>query len=165
LGVCDPPDLLGSGNIPPARKTDPAPFGPRQAWALLVAATRELLWGLPAVSRELNAWRVRAEAIPAEPIREDALDSIEHKRDHAEGAALFWILPNHRDPRLLRLLVAYQTIWDFLDNLSERDTGEANGRQLHLALVEALEPGSPISDYYRHHPWKDDGGYLRTGRS
>jgi cytochrome P450 len=60
------------------------------------------------------------------------------------------------------LLVAYQTIWDFLDNVSERHTGAANARQLHLALREALDPGAAISDYYRHNPWKDDGGYLRA---
>jgi cytochrome P450 len=74
------------------------------------------------------------------------------------------VLPKSRDRRLLRLLVAYQTIWDFLDNVSERgaDAGEVNGRQLHLALSEALDPDAPISDYYRHHPWKDDGGYLRA---
>ena len=144
------------------RKTDPAPLGPRQAWALLAVAVRELLWGLPAVSRELNAWRARAAAIPDLPLREDALDSITHKRDNAEGAGLFWVLPRSRDRQLLRLLVAYQTIWDFLDNLSERETDEANGRQLHSALVEALDPGAPISDYYRHHPWKNDGGYLRA---
>jgi len=95
-------------------------------------------------------------------LREDALDSITHKRDHAEGAALFWVLPRSRDRGLLRLLVAYQTIWDFLDNVSERDTGEANARQLHRALSEALDPEAPISDYYRHHPWRDDGGYLRA---
>ena len=95
-------------------------------------------------------------------MREDALDSITHKRDHAEGAALFWVLPRSRDRGLLRLLVAYQTIWDFLDNVSERDTGEANARQLHRALSEALDPEAPISDYYRHHPWRDDGGYLRA---
>jgi tetraprenyl-beta-curcumene synthase len=162
LGVCDPLDLLRSGNIPSLRKSDPAPLAPRQAWALLSAATRELLWGLPAVSRELRHWRVWAEGIPDRALREDALDSITHKRDHAEGAALFWVLPNRRDRRLLRLLVAYQTIWDFLDNVSERNTDRANGRQLHLALSEALDPEAPISDYYRHHPWKDDGGYLRV---
>jgi cytochrome P450 len=127
---------------------------------LLGAAARELLWGLPAVSRELHRWRVRAEAIPDRTLREDALASITQKRDHAEGAALFSVLPSARDRGLLALLVAYQTIWDFLDNLGERDTGEANARQLHLALSEALDPGAPISDYYRHHPWKDDGGYL-----
>jgi cytochrome P450 len=162
LGVCDPLDLLGSGNIPPLRINDPAPLGPRQAWALLAAAARELLWGLPAVSREIYAWRSRAATIPDTTLREDALESITNKRDHAEGAALFCVLPNRRDRQLLRLLVAYQTIWDFLDNLSERVTGEANARQLHLALSEALDPEAPISDYYRHHPWKDDGGYLRA---
>jgi cytochrome P450 len=58
--------------------------------------------------------------------------------------------------------VAYQVMWDFLDSASERgaDAGHANGRQLHRALVEALDPEAPISDYYRHHPWKDDGGFL-----
>jgi tetraprenyl-beta-curcumene synthase len=117
---------------------------------------------MPAVSQEIHAWRALAQAIPDAPLREDALDSITHKRDHAEGAALFCVLPDRRDRRLLRLLVAYQTIWDYLDNVSERDTGRENGRQLHLALVEALDPQAPISDYYKHHPWKDDGGYLRA---
>ncbi len=87
---------------------------------------------------------------------------LTHKRDHTEGAALFCVLAGSRDQRLLRLLVAYQTIWDFLDNVSERDSDEVNGRQLHFALVEALEPEAPISDYYRHNPWKNDGGYLRA---
>jgi cytochrome P450 len=162
LGVCDPLDLLRSGNIPSLRKSDPAPLDPRQAWALLGAAARELLWGLPAAARELHAWRVRAEAIPDRTLREDALDSITQKRDHAHGAALFCVLPRSRSRRLLRLLVAYQTLWDFLDNVSERDTEQANGIQLHLALVEALDPRGPISDYYRYHPWKEDGGYLRA---
>jgi tetraprenyl-beta-curcumene synthase len=127
-----------------------------------VAVTRELLWGLPAVSREIRTWRAMAQAIPDGPLREDALDSIARKRDHAEGAALFWVLPRRRDRELLRLLVAYQTIWDFLDNASERATAAANACQLHLALMEALDPGAPISDYYSHHPWRRDGGYLRA---
>ena len=162
MGVCDPLDLLRSGNIPALRKSDPAPLDPRQACALLGAAARELLWGLPAASRELRAWRARAQAIPDLTLRQDALASIAQKRDHAHGAALFCVLPRRRNRGLLRLLVAYQTLWDFLDNLSERDTEQANGFQLHLALVEALDPQGPISDYYRYHPWKDDGGYLRA---
>lgn len=110
----------------------------------------------------MGCWRARAEAIPDRPLREDALHSIVRKRDHAEGAALFWVLPDHRNRGLLRLLVAYQTIWDYLDNLSERDPGQANAHQLHRALVEALDPEAQLSDYYRYHPWKDDGGYLRA---
>ncbi len=142
---------------------DPLPLSPRQVWALLAAATRELLWGLRAVSREMRAWQLRAAAIPDAAIREDALDSIERKRENAAGAALFWVLPRRRDLNLLRLLVAYQVIWDFLDSVNERGAcvGTANGRQLHRALTEALDPGTPMSDYYRYHPWRDDGGYLR----
>ncbi|HEY2719527.1 MAG TPA: DUF2600 family protein [Solirubrobacteraceae bacterium] len=142
---------------------NPLPLSPRQVWVLLAAALRELLWGLPAVSREIRIWRERALLIPDAPIREDALSSIEHKRGHTDGAALFWILPRRRDLNLLRLLVAYELIWDYLDCLNERGAGEGtvNGRQLHMALVEALDPGAPISDYYRYHPWRDDGGYLR----
>jgi tetraprenyl-beta-curcumene synthase len=117
---------------------------------------------MPAVSQEIAAWRARAAAIPDSPLRDDALHSLAHKRDHAEGAAFFWTLVRHRDRGLLRLLVAYQTIWDFLDNVSERAPEPVNARQLHLALTEALDPDAPISEYYSHHPFKRDAGYLRA---
>jgi tetraprenyl-beta-curcumene synthase len=132
-------------------------------WALARAARRELLWGLPAVSREVAAWRRRARAIPDASLREDALAAIASKRGHADGAALFWTLPRRRHPRLLALLVAYQAAWDFLDNASERGAsrGERNGRRLHAALVEGLDPDGPLSDHYRHHLCAGDGGYLR----
>jgi tetraprenyl-beta-curcumene synthase len=119
---------------------------------------------LPAISREIRRWRLRALAIPDAPIREDALASIEHKRGHTDGAALFWILPRRRNLELLRLLVAYEMIWDFLDGVNERGAGRGpeNGLQMHLALVEALDPHASISDYYQHHPWREDGGYLRS---
>jgi len=73
-------------------------------------------------------------------------------------------LPKRRNRELLRLLIAYELIWDFLDNLNERaaHVGTLNGRQLHLAIPEAIDPNAPVSDYYRHHPWGDDGGYLRA---
>ncbi|MHB8233950.1 MAG: DUF2600 family protein [Solirubrobacteraceae bacterium] len=110
----------------------------------------------------MHAWEVHARAIPDPRLREDALSSIAHKRGHTDGAALFWILPRRRDLTLLRLLVTYEMIWDFLDCVNERaaEAGTVNGCQLHLALVEALDPGAPISDYYRYHPWREDGGYL-----
>ncbi len=89
---------------------------------------------------------------------------LDHKRGHTDGAALFCILPRDRDPDLLRLLVAYEIIWDFLDNVNERgaDRGQTNGRQLHLALLDALNPDAAPRNYYRYHPWSEDGGYLQT---
>jgi tetraprenyl-beta-curcumene synthase len=116
---------------------------------------------MPAVSRELRIWHTKALRIPDGPLREDAVGSLTNKRDHAEGAALFWVLVRRRDRRLLRLLIAFQTIWDFLDNASEREPTAVNARQLHLALTDALDTDAPMSDYYTHHPWRRDGGYLR----
>jgi tetraprenyl-beta-curcumene synthase len=136
----------------------------RQLWSLWNALIRELLWGLRAVSREVHAWRARAAAIPDTTLRADALGSLAGKRASTDGAALFWTLPDDRNQCLLGLLVAYEITADFLDSVSERGAhvGLTNGLQLHLALSEALEPEAPVSAYYLHHPWSDDGGYLQA---
>jgi len=92
------------------------------------------------------------------------MSALADKRTHAHGAALFWILPRRRNRQLLRLLIAYELIWDFLDNLSERAAaaGQTDGRRLHLAIVEAIDIEAGVSDYYEHLPWRGDGGYLRS---
>lgn len=97
-------------------------------------------------------------------MREDALEAIQRKRANIDGAALFSTLPHVRSRSLLRLLVAYEILADFLDCTSERGAhiGTRNGLQLHRALVEALDPQLAISDYYRFHPWRADGGYVRA---
>ncbi len=102
--------------------------------------------------------------IPDAPIRRDALSALAGKRANIDGAALFWIIPRARSRGLLRLLVTYQTMWDYLDSASEHgaQAGHANGLRLHTALIEALDPSRAICDHYRHHPWRDDGGYLRA---
>jgi tetraprenyl-beta-curcumene synthase len=143
---------------------DPTPLSPAQLWALATAAARELIWGLRAVSAEMARWRQRAAEIPDPTIRLDALAALDMKRTHAAGAALFWILPRRRNYDLLRLLVAYELIWDLLDNLSERaaGVGQVDGRQLHLAIAEAIDPSASISDYFGQHPWHEDGGYLQA---
>jgi tetraprenyl-beta-curcumene synthase len=131
---------------------------------LVAVAARELWHGLPSVAREVRAWRLLASAIPDTPLRVDALSSLMHKRGHTDGAALFAMLPGTGTHNLLRLLVAYEIAWDFLDSVNEHAAaaGERNGRQLHLALIDALDPLRPMSAYYSYHPWKQDGGYLRT---
>jgi tetraprenyl-beta-curcumene synthase len=132
--------------------------------ALAGAAIRELRWGLREVSREVEEWRAVAAGIPDDALRHDALAAIEDKRANIDGAALFWTLPRVRSRELLRLLVAYEILADFLDCTSERavHAGTANGLQLHRALVEALDPDLEVSDYYRYHPWARDGGYVRA---
>lgn len=135
----------------------------RSQWsALLAATTRELGWGLRAVARELRRWRERALAIPDPALRRDALDALDHKRGHTDGAALFWTLPPRRDPELLRLLVRYELLQDFLDCASERRAalGPHDSRRLYRALADALDPERPPCDCYGPHGAHDDGGYL-----
>lgn len=132
---------------------------------LFSTAVGEVQWALPAVTRELGRWRQRALQIPDAELREDALSALNGKRGHADGAVLFSILAGRRSGGLLRVLSAYELIWDFLDTADEhgaRFGGVRNGRQLHLALVDALDHSRQVSDYYGHHPWKRDGGYLRA---
>jgi tetraprenyl-beta-curcumene synthase len=119
---------------------------------------------MPGIAREVRSWRYRALAIPDATTRSDALTTLYSKRFNIEGAGLFAILPRRRDPHLLRLLVIWQILIDFLDDVSERSSPDpiANSHQLHLALMDALDSGRCLSDYYLYHPWKNDGGYLRA---
>ncbi len=136
----------------------------RQLRVLIAAVARELTWSLPTVAREARAWRSLALRIVDAPTRRDALSALADKRGHTDGAALFTILPRQPDRNLLRLLVAYEIAWDFLDSVNERGAaaGQVNGKQLHIALIDALDPDATITDYYRHHPWRGDDSYLRT---
>lgn len=131
-------------------------------YVLLTAIYRELTWGLRSANRDIARWRAIAEHIPDPQLRTDALEALDCKRGQSDGAGLFSILPRSRNLCYLRLLVAYQIIWDYLDSVSERgaSVGVVNGRQLHLALVDALNPHGPTRDYYRYSPWQGDGGYL-----
>jgi tetraprenyl-beta-curcumene synthase len=134
------------------------------AVALGRALVRELTWGLTGASHEIAGWRALARTIPDVALRGDALQAIDHKRANLDGAALFTTLARRRSEDLLQLLVAYELLADYLDCASERAgaTDIHNGRQLHRALVEALDPRLELSDYYRFHPWAQDGGFLRT---
>jgi len=137
----------------------------RQLLALVGVLGREFGWVAPNVAKEIKEWRARAEAIPDERLRVEALETLDRERLNPEGAALFSALPRRRDLGLLRLLVAYQVALDFLDTVSERAMANslAHGMQMHRALVEALEPaGARLSDYYAVCPDVDDGGYLRA---
>ena len=136
----------------------------RQAHALAAVSWRELRWVLPATTQESAIWLRRAERIPSPALRRDAVESLVNDRFNVNGAAVFASIPRTRNESLLRLLVRYQIMFDYLDTISERPCADVvrNGTQLHRAAVEALDPGRPPSNYYRHHPGRDDGGYLRA---
>jgi tetraprenyl-beta-curcumene synthase len=132
-----------------------------QLWTLACCITRSLLWGLRATAAERRVWENTASAIPDATLRVHALDSLRSNRGHIDGAALFGILPQHRCRPLLRALIAYEVILEFLDDLSERSSSSDDAYQLHRALAEAVDIAMPISDYYRHRACDGDGDYLR----
>lgn len=131
---------------------------------LLRAGIGELRWGLRATSREIDRWRMRAQTIPVAERRADALEALSRKRGNVHGAAMFWTLAGERNAALLRTLVGWEVLADYLDCVSERDAhlGTEHGHTLHRALVEALRPGKPASHHYGLDGARDDGGYTRA---
>ncbi len=113
----------------------------------------------PLARSELRQWQRRAAAISDPVLRDQALNTLRAEHMNAEGAALFAVLarPHWRAP-LVRTLVAYQTMYDYLDTLTEvpYPTQAVSCGQLHRALTEALDPTAPTSDWYRLHPQRED---------
>jgi tetraprenyl-beta-curcumene synthase len=110
----------------------------------------------PAVRRELARMQERARRIAEPGPRALALESIRSKQFHCEGGAVL----TGGDPLLMRLVVAYQTLCDYLDSITDRGPAVSSDqiRRLHLSLVSALNPDEPEPSYWSGHPW-DDGGY------
>jgi tetraprenyl-beta-curcumene synthase len=108
-------------------------------------------------------WRTQAVKISDPVLRAHALEGLS-KRGNLEGAALFAVLaPRGRRREAVRALVAFQTAYNYLDKLSEQMSGDpvANGRQLHQALLVALDPAATHPDYYALYPQSQDSGFLR----
>lgn len=117
----------------------------------------------PLVDRELDRWRRLAWTIPDQVLRRQALASISDKKFHCQGGSVYALYPGAIPAVMIRFIVALQTISDYLDNLCDRAgcLEEEAFRQLHLAMMESVSPGTPLSDYYREYPSCDDGGYLK----
>ncbi|HEU4701902.1 MAG TPA: DUF2600 family protein [Conexibacter sp.] len=134
----------------------------RELAVLPLVAARFWLRVMPIVRAELRGWRQRAATIPDPQLRAHALSTLTTERLSAAGAALFATTLKRHVPLLVRTLVAYQVICDYLDTLSEQPSADpvANGMTLHRALVDAVTPNAEPADWYRWHAASDDGGYL-----
>lgn len=133
----------------------------RQTWLII----RFMRTVFPVVEQELTIWRQQAQQIPDTLLKEQALASLQAKRFHAQGGAIYGLYPalsETAQTEILRFIVAYQTISDYLDNLCDRaGVEDAKAfRQLHIAMDEAFTLEKPLSDYYRFYPFTEDGGYL-----
>nr|WP_246594277.1 tetraprenyl-beta-curcumene synthase family protein [Evansella tamaricis] len=120
---------------------------------------------LPKVHEYLREWRKKAKEIPNPELRTQALASIDSKTFHCEGGSIYGILAKSKKDQVIRFIVAYQTISDYLDNLCDRSTSldPQDFRALHESMPDALNPvaDTQTKDYYRFREEKDDGGYLK----
>lgn len=117
---------------------------------------------LPTVHDHLNIWKQKASNIPNEELRNQALASIESKTFHCEGGSIYGLLAHEHIDKVIRFIVAYQTISDYLDNLCDRSTSldPVDFKALHDSMIHALTPNAPLQNYYRFREDQDDGGYL-----
>ncbi|MEG9298663.1 tetraprenyl-beta-curcumene synthase family protein [Mangrovibacillus sp. Mu-81] len=117
----------------------------------------------PLVHAELDYWKNKADAIPNEELRKQALASIKHKTFHCEGGSILSILSLKKKKETIRFTVAYQTISDYLDNLCDRSTSlDPNDFELlHQSMKDSLTVGAEPVNYYSLREDQDDGGYLR----
>lgn len=128
-----------------------------------------LMWGiykkiLPAVHRQLAFWTRKAEQIPNEELRTQALASIASKKFHCQGGGVYGLLAHpSKLNAVITFIVAYQTISDYLDNLCDRSVSldGKNFRQLHQAMVDAISGEITADNYYAGQSDQNDGGYLR----
>ncbi|MRG85228.1 tetraprenyl-beta-curcumene synthase family protein [Salinibacillus xinjiangensis] len=116
----------------------------------------------PDVNRELDYWTHKAEQIPNEELKTQALASIESKTFHCEGGGIYALLAKEKRLDAIRFIVAYQTISDYLDNLCDRSTSldPQDFEWLHQSMLDALTPGEPTKNYYMYREEQDDGDYL-----
>ncbi|MBM7646509.1 tetraprenyl-beta-curcumene synthase [Scopulibacillus daqui] len=132
---------------------------PRKPFGMMAQIYRKVL---PNVHRELDMWKEKAEAIPDFELRKQALASIRTKTFHCEGGSIYSLLAKENYQKVIRFIVAYQTISDYLDNLCDRSVSldPEDFRALHESMLDALTPGSDLKDYYRFRDVTSDGGYL-----
>ncbi len=128
-------------------------------------ASRYWLGVFPLLGHELRHWQRRAHAIPDPVLRRLALITQRRERGNLEGAAAFAVLvPRAHRAQVVRAVVAFQAVYDYVDTLAEQPCEDpvANGHQLHLALVTALNPDGRHVNYYEHSTGNRDADYMRN---
>ncbi|MDQ0160962.1 tetraprenyl-beta-curcumene synthase family protein [Aeribacillus alveayuensis] len=118
---------------------------------------------LPTVHHYLKYWKKRAENIPNEELKKQALNSIQTKTFHCEGGSILSIIARNHLETCIEFIVAYQTISDYLDNLCDRSTSldPKDFRMLHQSMDDALTINADVKNYYQFRKDQDDGGYLQ----
>lgn len=133
---------------------------PTHPLTLMLGMYRQVL---PKVHCYLGEWKERANQIPDPELRQQALMSIKTKTFHCVWGSIYGLLAKNNSDEMIRFIVAYQTISDYLDNLCDRSTSlDPNDfRALHESMFHALTPKAECTNYYRFREEQQDGGYLK----
>ncbi|MDF2635044.1 MAG: hypothetical protein K0R78_1918, partial [Pelosinus sp.] len=117
----------------------------------------------PLIDLELHHWSTHGVTHACPELKEQALSSIKDKKFHCQGGSIYSLYPGVHRNDFTSLIVALQTISDYLDNLCDNAgvIDEKAFRQLHQAMTDALDPNVLPQDYYAFYPYKQDGDYLR----
>lgn len=128
----------------------------------LIAKFVKDVW--PEVDCRLNEYKDLLQSGEDTVVAQQALSSIKNKRFHAIGGSVYSLYPEVDLRNTVKFIVSLQTISDYLDNLCDRAGvfDELSFKQLHLAMLEAVDPSLTLSDYYLYYPQKSDNGYLKT---
>ncbi len=135
----------------------------KDAWQVNIL-TRFVTQVFPLVEQELGGWKKFLYSSPQGELKNQALASIKHKRFHCQGGSIYALYCPEKMKPLVTIIVALQTISDYLDNLCDRIGFEEEEafRELHLSLIHSLDPPPFYSDYYRFYTHHKDNGYLRA---
>ncbi|MEI7026828.1 tetraprenyl-beta-curcumene synthase family protein [Paenibacillus sp. y28] len=117
---------------------------------------------LPEVARQLDDIRTHAERMPDPELRTQAIASMTSKRFHCQGGSVYAAAHMPMSGVLVPLIVAFQTISDYLDNLCDRSTSldPEDFRLLHQSMLDAVNPHAGPTNYYAKRQEQEDGGYL-----
>jgi tetraprenyl-beta-curcumene synthase len=134
----------------------------RTGLALVAANARYWPSVWPLVRTQLRRWEQRAHAIEDRELRSLALWKLEHERFNAEVAAtLATLAPGPQRSDAVEAIVALELLFDYLDGLTERRSGDplGDGEALFAGLRDAVDLGAAGDrEYFGEHP--GDGGYL-----
>lgn len=139
-----------------------SPYKKGTGWAQTGYLYHYIFRTLPHVNQLLSSWKIEAAGCQDAELKRQALASIAGKDFHCQGGAFLAVANPPAEHILVPLIVAYQTLCDYLDNLCDRaDCLDGSAfRQLHLSLIDALTPEAPLRNYYRGYPHTGDGGYI-----
>lgn len=137
----------------------------RDTFALFTTGITYWLTIAPTARSEIRRWKRHALSIPDPMLRRHALVKLSNESLNPEAAAFFAVLaPKTNRLKLVRSIVAYQAMYDYLDAVNEEPTLSSlrYGLQLHSALLDTVQLRRASDADYTPDPHHDDGGYLNA---